>query len=219
MDLDSGIALISLDEAKEYLDIPNGEEPDTSADEIIQSLINEVSSVVTGYLGRSLLKKTKTEYYCGDNSDLLILNHKPIVSITSIHVDNNRQFGSMYLIDPSNYYIQKQNGMVKAFQLYGIWPYGDANIKVVYQAGYDLAAANEAAGGLPNAIKLAVKRLLDRHYRAGFTNRKLDISSETVSERTTTFRDTELPKDVQGMLAPFRRFIPSPQFSHADADA
>ncbi len=211
MGLDSGIALLTLAEAKTYLNVPADKE-----DTIIQSLLNSVSGIVRSYLGRDLVKAEKTEYYHGTGEKDLMLLRIPIVSVSTVHVDSLRTWGATSLIASSNYLVMKRNGVLKAVDLYGAWPCGDANIRVVYTAGYDISKATESEGGLPHGIRLAVGRLLDLHYRSGFTQRKLDVSSESVGDHNTTFTGGSIPKDVREMLDPFRSFLTPAEFSHGD---
>ncbi len=207
MDLDDDIALVTLDEAKEYLKIDSG---NTDSDEILGLLINGISAWVAGHLGRGLIKDTHTEYYDGDGSRELILNRRPIISVTSIHDDINRDFEDVSLVDSDSLIVLKEKGIVRAFNLYGGFTCGEANIKVVYVAGYENGVS------VPNDIKLAVLRTLDHHWRNGYTHRKLDVSSETVGDVTTTFRDGDIPADAKAMLRPYKEFLASPQFAYAD---
>lgn len=212
MDLDSSVALITLVELKEYLN-----QSGTADDAIFQTLLNAASAWVQRYLGRNLLRATYTEYYNGDGSEQLVLRNFPVVSVTSIHIDNLRQFTSNSLIAATDYFLRPAAGIVEAFYLFNRFYTGRANVKVVYVAGYlpDIDKS-EALGGMPQEVRMAVKRIVDHHYRAGYTNRKLDISSQTVGDVTTVFKDGDIPKDAVSMLAPFIKRLSSPQFSHAD---
>lgn len=214
MDLDSGIALITLDELKEYLKIDVSQ---TDDDEVLQALLNSASSWITGFLGRNLLKQTYVEYYDGDGSDELLLRNHPVVSITSIYVDYLRQWASNTLVASTDYYVKKQSGIVKAFYMFGNFIRGRANVKITYVAGYlpDIDKT-EVQGGMPHSIRLAVKRIIDHHWRTGYTNRKLDVSSETRGDLTTTFKDGDIQKDVQSMLSEFKMPLNTPGFAYAD---
>jgi hypothetical protein len=216
MDLDANVALVSLNEAKEYLKIATAE---TSDDAIIHALINGISSWVSSFLGRNLVKKTWTEYYNGDGGKDLILRNRPLVSVASVYVDNTRAFGAASLLSSSYYFLQKYRGILRAWDLMGDWTPGDANIKVVYDAGYvaaDVTGPPAVAATMPHGIRMAVKRILDHQFRQGYTHRKLDLASESVGDATTAFRDADIPKDAQSMLLPFRDFLGAPHFSYAD---
>jgi uncharacterized phiE125 gp8 family phage protein len=210
MDLDTTKALISLQEAKEYLGIDNAT---TTQDAILSALLNGIGEWVSKFLGRNLVQATYTEYYDGDGADELMLKNVPIVSVTSVYVDALRAFGSDTLIASSNYIVKKAVGILKAWQLFGFWTHGDANIKVTYVAGY---TTSFSGGTMPHNIRLAVKRILERQYLHGFTHRKLDVASETIGDATTTFREDRIPKDAIAMLEPHRAFMDAPRFAYAD---
>ncbi|MBX4215809.1 phage gp6-like head-tail connector protein [Candidatus Parcubacteria bacterium] len=214
MDLDAGVALITLNELKEYLKVSTGT---TGEEQILQALLNSACTWVTNYLGRNLLKQTYVEYYDGDGSVQLVLRNTPVVSITSIYVDYLRAWAADKLVNSTDYFIRKESGIVEAFYLFGNWLPGRANIKVTYVAGYlpDIDKT-EAQGGMPHSVRLAIKRICDHHYRTGYTNRKLDVSSETRGDLTTTFKDGDMQKDVLAMLQPYRAPLSTPGFSYAD---
>lgn len=221
MNLDTGIALITLAELKEYLNVT-----DSSQDAVLSALLNAASAWIKGFLKRNLVNRTWTEYYDGDASLQLMLRNLPIVSITTIWVDYLRAWANDKIVNSANYFIKKESGIVEAFYLFGNWIPGRANIKVIYVAGYDNLGIDETAQvsggaftgayGMPNPIRMAVKRIVDHHFRSGYTGRKLDINSETRGDLTTTFKDGTLQKDVQDMLLPYRQPLETPGFAYAD---
>ncbi len=206
-DVDADVALVTLTEQKQYSDVA-----DTDSDAILAALINSCSEWIAGLVGRDLVQTTHTEYYHGDGSDMLILSKRPVVSITSIHIDSAREWAAATLIASTNYQLDKQAGMVRAWSLLGNWVCGTSNIRVIYVAGY--TAGPE--GTMPKDLKLAVMRLVDHQWRDGFTNRKLDVSSDVIGDANRTFRDAEVPKDVERILHRYRNFIGSEQFDYAD---
>lgn len=209
--VDTDIALVSIDEAKEYLKIEN-----SNADVILSHLINAVSSWVSNYLKRSLVSSEKTEYYSGDGSSELILKRYPVTAVSSVYVDSLRQWAANSLISSSNYIIKKQQGILKAWQIYSNWSPGDSNIKVTYTAGYTVATDGGDSGTLPYDIRLAVKRLIDQQYRIGYTNRKLDFQSESISGMNITFHEQSIGRDIKSMLDKWKKTIPSPQYEYED---
>lgn len=219
MNLDTGIALITLAELKEYLAVGAS---DSTQDPILNALLNMASSWVANFLKRNLVATSYTEYYDGDASLQLMLRNVPVVSITTIWVDYLRAWANDKIVNPANYFIKKQAGIVEAFYLFGNWIPGRANVKVIYVAGYDnlgvaeSAQAVNGAFGMPNAIRMAVKRIVDHHYRDGYSSRKLDISSQTRGDLMTTFRDGALQKDVEQMLLPYKQPLETPGFAYAD---
>lgn len=206
MRIDDTVALISLDEAKEYLGVS-----DLRTDEILKTFLNAVGAWVVGYLGRPILAKTHTEYYSGPGGRRLLLRNIPVISITSIHVDSLRQWASDTAINvASDVMVNREAGILTAWNNQSSWPCGSGNIKVVYRAGYTLDT-------MPHDIRLGVKRIMDKQLRQGFTHHKLDISSETAGEQTTTFREDAIPKDVISMLERYKEHAQVEGYEGADA--
>jgi uncharacterized phiE125 gp8 family phage protein len=203
--IDEDVALISLSEAKEYL-VDDAES--TESDAIIARLVNSVSAWVQNRCGSPLLRKTWTEFYNGDGSDVLMLRRTPVAEISSLRVDAARVFGSdSELEETTEYVVDRGAGTITL--LAGVFSCGKANVKVVYDAGYLLA-------DVPHDLRLAVKRILDHQWRTGYTHRKLDVVSDVVGSENRTYRDDSIPKGVDQALDAYRRYYESPQFSHAD---
>ena len=211
--IDTNIALVTLEEAKEYL-----KQSGTDQDAIISHLVNAISAWVQGYLKRNLVSKAYVEYYSGDGDVELVLRNYPIVSITGVWLDSLRVFGSDTLIDSTDYITKKDQGILRAFNLFGNWINGESNIKVSYTAGYTVASAGTpgSSGTMPYDIRMAVKRILDHQFRVGYTHRKLDFQSESISGMNITFNPNDIPKDALSMLDGWKKSIPTPQYEYAD---
>jgi hypothetical protein len=207
--LDTNIALVSLAEAQEYLNV-------TGQNAVLNHLINAASAWVGGYLKRDLVSKARVQYYSGDGDVELVLKDRPISTVTGIWLDALRVFGTDTLIAATDYIVKKDAGIIRAFNLFGNWILGESNIKVSYTAGYTVATDGGSTGTMPYDIRMAVKRLLDNQYRTGYTHRKLDFSSEAISGMNITFKDAEIPKDVKSMLDGWKNSIPAPNYEYAD---
>lgn len=210
-DVDSTVALITLNDAKNYLKVTTSND-----DAILAVLINSISAWVQNYLNRKLVSASYTEYYSGDGSDELQLVNYPITAISSIYIDDLREWAIDTAVDvANNIIIKKSSGIIQAFDLlYGFSP-GESNIKITYTAGYSVGIVG-GAGTVPHEIRLAVKRLLDKHYRLGYSQRKLDNTSESIAGMNLQFDTNAVPDDVKSMLSKYRKMIPAPQFEYAD---
>lgn len=118
----------------------------TDHDTLIQNTITQKSKRCSEYCNRKFAARNLTEYYDGDESGILILNEYPVNSITSIHDDTDRVYGSDTLIASTDYVIKSDDGMVKFDGV--LLTKGIDNIKVVYNAGFstlpgDLVSACE----------------------------------------------------------------------------
>jgi len=114
------MSVVSLSTVKEYLPELSG----TGADTALTNLIDRVESAVARYLGYpafdgslnpQLDQATYTVYVDGPTTYdffTLQLPVAPIVSITSIHTDSNRQYTSGTLIDSSHYTFNAQHGRI-----------------------------------------------------------------------------------------------------------
>lgn len=211
--IDTAVALVTLEEAKEYLKVTTSNE-----DAVLSHIVNAVSAWVAGYLKRNLVSAARVEYYSGDGSVELVLKNYPVTVLTYIRVDENRTFGSDTAVDSTDYILKPVQGIVRAFNLYGNWPCGESNIKVSYTAGYTVASSGTpgSSGTMPYDIRMATKRIIDRMYRIAYTNRKADVSSESISGMNITFNPDAVPKDAKSMLDGWKATMPSPQYEYAD---
>ncbi len=191
--LDSTIALIDLADLKEFLKISG-----TGEDSLLNALINECSQAVVDFLGRPIISATYTEFYDGPSGGELMLDKYPIISVTTLNDDTDRAFGSADDIDISaDVLIDKEGGTLRLWNNESAFTQGQANVKVVYSAGYALA-------DVPASIQLAVKRWCAAHYMKHI-DRRHDIASETVGDSTTTFIVEKMPQDVAALLRPFKK--------------
>lgn len=148
---------------KIHLGIPSS---DTSEDAKLDQLILGVESSVLKYLKRGDFASTSyTEYYSGDDRELLILKHRPVTAITSIRVDSYGYAGQSPDAFPASsawtsgvdFYTpvltedEENASLVYAIKNGEKWPIGRGNIKVVYTAGYS---------EIPDDLTLAVNQLI-----------------------------------------------------------
>jgi len=173
----------TLSELKLHLDIPL---TDTSEDGKLNQLISEVEASVLRYLKRGPFVSTSfTEYYSGDDREMLILKHRPVTAVSLVRVDQYGYAGQGPDAFPStsswdvgvDYYIpqvsaDEQNGSIlAAIGNGGKWPLGRGNIKVTYTAGY---------ATVPDDLALAVNQMIAA-IRAG-ADKGGPVGSETFGE-------------------------------------
>ena len=189
--LDTTVALVTLAELKEFLKVST-----TTDDVLFNVLINSASRLANSYTGRQLLSKSHTHYYDGSGSSELIVAEYPIVSVTTLNDDTNRDFGSGDNISSANYMLDKEAGIIRLWNAEASFVKGDGTVKLVFSAGY-------AVADVPADLKLAVMRLCAIMYEKAL-NRRHDVVSESVGDRTTTFTSADIPGDVRTMLAPYK---------------
>lgn len=124
------MTLSTLAKLKSHLDINTS---NVSEDARLNIFLNASSTAIESYCDRKFEQASKTEYHHGRRMNFIMPREWPIVSIASIHVDNDRVFGSSTLIDPSEYFVSDRENTI----LYkSHWPQGYSNIKLVYTYGY-----------------------------------------------------------------------------------
>jgi len=159
-------ALIELAPTKIYLGIPSTE---TSQDTLVEGFINSCSSLSENYCNRKFREVEHTERFNGVGITEILLSHWPINSITSIHVDDKRQFGVDNLLDPSNYEVfNDETGdgfIVERFD--AIFPRARKNIQVIYKAGY--VAFDDVPADLQLACKIAVAFYYEQQQQKNWT--------------------------------------------------
>ena len=117
----------------------------TTNDVYIESLISVASSDIENYTKRKLRVRTyganglEAELKNGKGTNKLYMNNYPIMSVTSIHDDIDRDFTAITLKASAEYMIWKDEGIIQLYSdaLNGSkFSTGVANIKIIYTAGY-----------------------------------------------------------------------------------
>lgn len=200
-------------EVKEFIGIDSG---NTTYDDFINSMLTNSSSIIKSYLGRDIVQATYTDhYYDGDGSDTLILRQYPIISVTSLYDDPDRDFGSDSLLDEDpngdrDFLIVNKNeidneGIIRRIQG-GIFYKGKQNIKITYVGGYSSA-------NVPADIKQAQIQLVTFFYNNRGNN--LNIKSFKLGNYSVTYKDNanlqnrgivgaNIPIEIAGLLSTYR---------------
>jgi len=148
------MAYCTIEEVKAYADL---NATDTSKDELIDSLIVACQAFIDEYCGRTFEKGKMTEYFGDVPVDRLFLSKYPIDANKPIQVWDSwdRAYASTDLVDPSDYFVDAENGIIKLDYEVGGSP---GSVKVMYTAGYLT---------LPAAIKQACIELVTRKFKEG----------------------------------------------------
>lgn len=197
------MALVSASTLREYLPEIAG---NTAIDGELNSLISRVEKGIANFLGfpfnESLLSPTLestsyTFYVDGpiyNDIYTLQLPINPVTSITSIHSDANREYGSDTLIDASTYDLDQKYGRVilkpQSVTRYFVNAY--RGNKVVCTAGYTTAPAD-----LEHAI-CVLASMLQRN--------KTNQGKESLTSRNGSIKLTpkNMPLEVKEYLWPYR---------------
>lgn len=108
---------------------------DVSTDDtLLKAIITRVSASIASTCNRIFYAHDITEYQDGEGDSTLVAEQYPINSITSIHDDVERAYGSDTLIASTDYVYYSEKGLIKLDNYY--FAVGLKNIKLVYNAGY-----------------------------------------------------------------------------------
>lgn len=201
----------------------------TSEDTKLTQLLTQADALIKKYIGQNVEQATYTEFYCGNGTQLLVLNQRPVQSITTIHLDGDGYFGdgsgafaaADLLTAGEDYVLNRDNNTATEKSLSGIvyrigtvWDRPSArvagllstvpgiaigNIKVVYVAGY---------ATVPSDLALAciqMVAMLRENSTIG------NMKSESYEDYSYTLADqsmqNELIGSVQSLLKPYKRFV------------
>jgi uncharacterized phiE125 gp8 family phage protein len=186
------MALASLTKLKEYLEI-SGSAHDTR----LTDLLDRATKAIKNFTKRELEAPGSdyTHYFDGDGvGRAVVLREYPVVSVTSVHDDTGRAFGSDTLIASSDYYIHTDEGIIELASG-DVFAKGVVNVQVKYKAGY-------AAGSIPQDLEMACIYLA-AHW---FEERKnIALASRNLKGGGTAGHLHDLPPQAKEMLAPYVR--------------
>lgn len=169
--------LTSLAHVREYL---KKETADTGDDTFIQDIITRVSAEIEKRCARVFISTAHTEYYQGNGTDRIILRHWPIISVTSISIDDDQVWGADTALDSDDIKISDRvpgqiilNG--DGFTLSDV-----ENVKVVYTAGYST---------IPYDLEQsAVKLCAIEYIEARRLNTRVDGERDLQDEKDKTWK-------------------------------
>jgi len=178
-------AIVELVDAKGYIKYES-----TADDDIIQNIINGVSSLFEKYCGSKFINLAITEVVDGSGTQIQIVEYCPITALTEIKFYFDTATPVIQTI--TDFIFDGPAGMIKGKT--GGFPEGWQNIQIIYTAGY---GANIAA--LPDDLKLAAMKQCEFYYK-----RDAADFSATFEEGMLIKSPAELLSPVVlGMLSPY----------------
>ena len=130
--------LTTVAHVKNYLDI-SGSDDDT----VLGQLVDRATKAIESYCKRTFSSASYTEYHDGKGASALILKHRPVTAVTSVHDDADRVFGADSLIASTDYIVREAEGIIEWLTSSSTFPSTAAyfydyqlNVKVIYTAGY-----------------------------------------------------------------------------------
>lgn len=124
------MAYCTLEEVKAYLDMKTEE---IEKDAFIESLIPGSQELIDEYCNRKFEREAITEYHDG-GSNRIFLNQFPVAASPAIQIWDSwdRTYANPDLIDPDDYFVDYEGGIIKFDYEVGGSP---GAIKVVYTGG------------------------------------------------------------------------------------
>jgi hypothetical protein len=184
-------ALTTLANVKEALTIPTAT---TDKDDLIKSIINAVTELIEGWCRRRFLSTTYTdELYDGDDSYILFLEHYPIISVTSLYVNDVLQTVRTETLGPG-YVIYLKEGKIEHDMAFSG---GRQNIKITYVAGW---------AAIPNDVEMAARMQASRVFQL-INKKELDIASRSLADGSIQLMRKEFLPEVEIMLKKYKVMI------------
>lgn len=184
--------LLTLHEAKLRMNIQ-----DDSHDMLFNTLIADVSSIIEGYCGRTLTDGTYVEYKDGGGNQEILTDEWPIISITSIYDDVDREYPDISLIDSDDYTFYPNEGKIVLMSstIIGrnfrtVFYNGKRNVKITYVAGYTT---------IPGDIKIIASEILMKKFK-NIIDRRIGISSISSSGENFSIALSDLLPDHKMIL-------------------
>ena len=196
------MALVTTDILKEYLPEITG----TGSDTELSNLLDRVEATIARWLGfpapdasntPTLAVTTYTLYidsYWIDDISVLQLPLKPVVTITSVHADPDREYTADTEVNSDEYEIDKQQGLliIKPDTSTVGFTKGYRANRVIGTFGFTLYHRD-----LVHAVCVYASQL----HRAKSSQGK---KSQTVRQATTTYSPNTIPLEVKEILYPYR---------------
>ena len=153
------MALATLSDVKTHLGIT------TAADDtLLAQLQTSADDFVEQYCGRSFAGGSFTEDHSG-GARMAFLRNYPVTAVTSVKVDPDRAFGTETVLDPADYYVHADRGVVEALGGPFVpsrpgWRVGADDFPGAVRIAY-----TTATGQVPAAITRAYAELIGHWYR------------------------------------------------------
>lgn len=176
--------LTTLANVKEYLDIEND---DTSLDSLLTRLIAASSRQVEAFCDRVFDIQSYSEKYDGNASDILFLNHTPIIAVASLSIDDEA-----IPIDDFKVYDDYVRLISRLFTP------GELNVSIDYSAGCFNAATESPPADLEDACIQLVAFKYNLRGASGLAEKRVGGAADV-------FAGNALPLSVVIILDKYRR--------------
>jgi uncharacterized phiE125 gp8 family phage protein len=200
------MSLVTLSDVKTHLGIT------TAADDaLLAQLQAAADDFVEQYCQRSFAGGSFTEDHPGGGRFAFLRNY-PVTAVTSVQVDPDRTFGPETALDPTNYFVHADRGVVESLGGPFVpsrpgWPVGADDFPGAVRVAY-----TTATGQVPAAVGRAYAELVGHWYRQVKTQvstGQLDYLQQTNGSVVTEYPwglsgGFRVPAGVLQLLGPYR---------------
>lgn len=192
MALDTTIALVTMDEAKEFI-----KKTDDTNITTLELIVNSVCEFIRGYTGRTLPSTVYTSLLLdGSGWPDMWLPNWPVTTLTSLYENDT------LLTKDTDFYIYEETGKLTRIASawpseLGIWTERPKGIKITYTAGYSAAA-------MPKDLKTACL-IQTADYWTKFLHNSWGESTRSVASQSVTVIEGDILPVVKATLARYRR--------------
>jgi hypothetical protein len=182
--------LTTLAAAKQWMGLT-----DSSQDQQIARLITVYSQAAVSYIGRELARRTTTEFADGPGGNTLVVRNYPIISISSLSIDDRQIPASSSFSAPGFRHSDTVIDLTGGLR----FTRGTRNVAVTMVCGYPTIPA-----GAEQAVLLAIHAGISARDRDPNTNSESVPGVYSQSYSAPTF----LPSGSRELLEPLRRRFP-----------
>ena len=181
--------IVTLAEMRAFLSIPTAQ---TGKDDLITDLLDAYNEEIEEYLGVKMLNTTYTESYDGDGTNTLFLKHYPIISVTSLSIDDT----ALSVTEDDDFFIYAEDGFIR-LDSDTFTTTDPRNIDIVYVAGHGVARIN-----ISRVLKQALKMWVGRVFKAEV----IDFSQQFDESSLAHIKSQMMPWDIKQKLNYFRNW-------------
>ncbi len=176
--------IVTLAEMRAFLNIPTGQ---TGKDDLVVDLLDSYNAEIELYLGVTMINSTYTETYDGNGTDSLFLKHYPIISVTSLTIDDTAQ------VLNTDFYLHGEEGYIKLDD--DTFTEDLSNVDIIYVAGHGATRAL-----ISNVLKNALKTWVARVFKAEV----IDFNTRFDESSLANIKSQMMPWDVKHKLDYFK---------------
>ena len=178
--------IVVLADIRAFLNIPTAQ---TGKDALLVDLLDAYNGKMENYLGVTMINTTYTESYDGDDTDCLFLKHYPIISVTSLSIDDT----ALSVVVDDDFYIYEEGYIKLDDDTFTTTDY--KNVDIVYVAGHGAARTN-----IPDVLKNALKTWVGRVFKAEV----IDFSQRFDESSLANIKSQMMPWDIKQDLDYYR---------------